>query len=182
VFAEEDIDEGTKLLEKMANGALQNNAAFIEEYQSVMSSLQHDMRFAETLKNRKTIMGFVMDTDMIKGSLPPAITKLDDNNLGQLQLNKPTGYTSNLELFQKSAYGGSVFDNPLLDDDSVFRRVPLLQVYGNQLYRNARSTGSIWIVSCTPVKTRRAMTGTAALPILPSNAGFVCNQQMLVDR
>jgi len=119
VFAEEDIDEGTKLLEKMANGALQNNAAFIEEYQSVMSSLQHDMRFAETLKNRKTIMGFVMDTDTIKGSLPPATTKLDDNNLGQLQLNKPTGYTENIELLQKSAYGG-VFDNPLLDDSVAF--------------------------------------------------------------
>jgi adenylate cyclase len=136
VFAEEDIDEGAKLLEKMANGSLQNNAAFIEEYQRVMSSLQHDLRFAETLKNRKTIMGFVMDTDTIKGSLPPAITELDDNTLSQLQLNKPTGYTANLELLQKSAYGGGFFDNPLLDDDGVFRRVPLLQVYGNQLYES----------------------------------------------
>ena len=136
VFAEEDIDEGTKLLEKMAHGSLQNNTAFIEEYQRVISSLQHDRRFAETLNNRKTIMGFVMDTDTIKGSLPPAITELDDNTLNGLQLNKPTGYTANLELLQKSAYGGGFFDNPLLDDDGVFRRVPLLQVYENQLYES----------------------------------------------
>jgi len=136
VFAEEDVDEGAKLLEKMAHGTLQNNAAFIEEYRRVMSSLQHDLQFAETLKNRKTIMGFVMDSDTIKGSLPPAIAELDDNTLGELQLNKPTGYTANLELLQKSAYGGGFFDNPLLDDDGVFRRVPLLQVYGNQLYES----------------------------------------------
>jgi adenylate cyclase len=136
VFAEEDIDEGAKLLERMANGSLKNNPAFIEEYRRVMSSLQHDQRFAETLKNRKTIMGFVMDTDTIKGSLPPAITELDDATLNGLQLNRPTGYTANLELLQKNAYGGGFFDNPLLDDDGVFRRVPLLQVYGNQLHES----------------------------------------------
>lgn len=136
VFAEADIDEGSKLLEKMATGSLRDNPAFIEEYRRVMSSLQHDQRFAETLKNRKTIMGFVMDTDTIKGTLPAAITELDNTTLSRLQLNKPTGYTANLEILQKSAYGGGFFDNPLLDDDGVFRRVPLLQTYRNGLYES----------------------------------------------
>lgn len=136
VFAEEDIDEGTKLLEQMASGALRNDPQFIDEYQRVIPSLQHDQRFAESLNNRNTIMGFVLDTETKKGVLPPAITELDNSTLNRLQLNKPTGYTANLELLQKSAYGGGFFDNPLLDDDGVFRRVPLLQTYGNQLHES----------------------------------------------
>jgi len=70
VFAEADIDEGAKLLDEMANGSLQDDPQFIEEYHRVMSSLQHDKRFSESLKDRKTVMGFVMDTDSIKGGLP----------------------------------------------------------------------------------------------------------------
>ena len=49
VFAEEDIDEGTKLLSRMAQGSLKDDPRFIEEYQRVMPSLQHDQRFADSL-------------------------------------------------------------------------------------------------------------------------------------
>jgi adenylate cyclase len=136
VFAEEDIDEGAKLLENMATGTLRNNSEFIEEYHRVLPSLQHDQQFARTLHDRKTILGFVMDTDTIKGSLPEAFTELDKSTADRLKLNRPAGYTANLELLQKNAYGGGFFDNPLLDDDGVFRRAPLLQVYGFQLYES----------------------------------------------
>ncbi|HHJ34451.1 MAG TPA: CHASE2 domain-containing protein, partial [Gammaproteobacteria bacterium] len=77
VFAEPDIDEGAKLLDRMANSSLQNDPTFIQEYNRVMPSLQHDQLFAESLRGRKTVMGFVMDTDTIKGSLPQAIATLD---------------------------------------------------------------------------------------------------------
>lgn len=137
VFAEPDIDEGAKLLDKMASGSLKNNTGFIKEYRHVISSLQHDQRFAEALKNRKTVMGFVLGgTDTSKGSLPEAVTELDKNTIDRLLLNKPTGYTANLELLQKSAFSGGFFDNPLLDDDGVFRRVPLLQVYNGKVYES----------------------------------------------
>jgi len=136
VFAEADIDEGAKLLDQMANGALSENPQFIDEYQRVMSSLQHDQRFAEALAGRKTVMGFVMNTDTIKGSLPEAITRLDKNTLNRLPLPKPTSYTANLEMLQDKALSGGFFDNPLLDDDGVFRRVPLLQAYNNELYES----------------------------------------------
>ena len=111
VFAEADIDEGAKLLDKMATGSLQDNPEFIAEYSRVMSSLQHDQRFAETLKDRPTVMGFVMDTDIIKGTLPPAITKLDKKTLDRLPLIKPEGHTANLEILQDSAFSGGFFDN-----------------------------------------------------------------------
>ena len=136
VFAEEDIDEGAKLLDEMANGSLQDDPQFIEEYHRVMSSLQHDKRFSESLKDRKTVMGFVMDTDSIKGGLPKPITRLDKKTLKKLAINKTEGYTANLKLLQESAFSGGFFNNPLLDDDGVFRRVPLLQTYKNELHES----------------------------------------------
>ncbi|PCJ89182.1 MAG: adenylate/guanylate cyclase domain-containing protein [Thiotrichaceae bacterium] len=136
VFAEADIDEGAKLLNKMASGSLRDDPEFIQEYNRVMPSLQHDRRFAESLKDRKTVLGFVMGTDTIKGDLPKPIAKLDKKTLKNLAVNKPTGYTANLKILQDSAYSGGFFDNPLLDDDGVFRRVPLIQTYGNDLHES----------------------------------------------
>lgn len=135
VFAEADIDEGAKLLDAMASGSLQGNPAFIKEYRRVTSSLQHDQRFAESLKSRKIVMGYVLGgADRSKGSLPEAIIKPDIHTLDRLLLNKPTAYTANLEILQKSAFSGGFFDNPLLDDDGVFRRVPLIQAYHGKIY------------------------------------------------
>lgn len=136
VFAEADIDEGGRLLEEMANGPLNNNPAFLNEYKRVMASLQRDQQFADSLKNRKTIMGLVFDTDTVKGQLPNPIGKLDENMKGRLPLMTPKGYTANIDILQNSAYGGGFFDNPLLDNDGVFRRVPLLQVYDGQIYES----------------------------------------------
>lgn len=136
VFAEEDIDEGAKLLEKMASGSLKDDPVFIDEYHRVMPSLQHDQRFAESLKNRKTVMGFVMDTPSVKGGLPKAITELEKTTLKKLAINKTEGYTANLKLLQDSAFSGGFFNNPLLDSDGVFRRVPLLQSYENELHES----------------------------------------------
>jgi adenylate cyclase len=77
-----------------------------------------------------------MDTDTIKGELPSAITELDNNTLKKLALHKAKGYTANLKSLQDSAFSGGFFNNPLLDDDGVFRRVPLLQIYENQLHES----------------------------------------------
>ena len=136
VFAEEDIDEGARLLDSMANGSLKGDPEFIKEYRRVMPSLRHDQRFAESLKNRKTVMGFVMDTETTKGELPEAIAKMDDKALAQLEILDTQGYTANLKLLQDSAYSGGFFDNLLLDADGVFRRVPLLQIHQNKLYES----------------------------------------------
>ncbi len=136
VFAEEDIDEGTKILDRMAKGSLKDDPAFIEEYLRVIPSLKHDQLFAESLKNRNTVMGFVMNTGSTKGSLPEPVTELSKKTLDKLAIFKSRGYTANLKLLQDSAFSGGFFNNPLLDSDGVFRRVPLLQIYKNQLHES----------------------------------------------
>ena len=136
VFAEADIDEGGRLLEEMSKGVLKNNTAFQKEYKKVMKSLQRDIIFAESLEGRKTIMGFVMDINTAVGKLPQPVAELDRESLDKLSFIKPKGYTANLDIFQEKAYSGGFFDNPMIDDDGVFRRVPLVQEYDGKLYES----------------------------------------------
>jgi adenylate cyclase len=46
------------------------------------------------------------------------------------------GFTGNLPELQTAAAGGGFFDNPALDRDGVYRRVPLLQRYHGALYES----------------------------------------------
>ena len=139
VFAEEDIDEGGKLLEQLSKGPLKDNSEFQNEYQKISSALRRDEQFAKSLANRKTIMGVVFlnnETASLKGSLPEPVARLDDGLKGRIRFHSPTGYTSNLKILQDKAYGGGFFDNPALDDDGVFRRVPLLQEFNGELHES----------------------------------------------
>ena len=139
VFAEEDIDEGGKLLERMSKSSLKNNTSFQKEYSKVRDSLLRDEMFAKSLKDRQTIMGVVFlsnESSTSKGGLPVSVASLDDNTKGRIPFYSPNAYTANIGILQKNAFSGGFFDNPALDDDGVFRRVPLLQEHDGQLYES----------------------------------------------
>ena len=139
VFAEEDIDEGGRLLEQMSKSSLKNNANFQKEYSKVRSTLLRDEMFAKSLNDRQTIMGVVFlnnESSTFKGGLPKPVALLDANTKGRIPFYTPNGYTANIEILQKNAYSGGFFDNPALDDDGVFRRVPLIQEYDGQLHES----------------------------------------------
>ena len=136
VFAEADEDEGAKFLQRMADGPLYDNAAFQLEYSKALSALKRDDIFSRSLENRKTILGFVMDTNTHKGMLPEPVAILDDSLKDRIAFIKAEGYTANLEILQSSALSAGFFDNPLIDDDGVYRRIPLLQEYEGVLYES----------------------------------------------
>jgi adenylate cyclase len=52
----------------------------------------------------------------------------------RLPISKAVGYGGNLEILQTSAQSGGFFDNPFVDADGVFRRVPLVQSYQDYLF------------------------------------------------
>ena len=60
------------------------------------------------------------------GLLPAAITKINPQWSSRLPIKKAVGYGGNLEVLQSSARSGGFFDNPFVDSDGVFRRVPLV--------------------------------------------------------
>jgi adenylate cyclase len=111
----------------MADGPLNHDAAFQLEYSKVLKVLQRDTRFAKSLANRKTILGFVMDTNTHKGVLPAPAATLDSSLTDRIPFIKAEGHTANLDMLQTNAFSGGFFDNPLVDYDGVYRRVPLLQ-------------------------------------------------------
>jgi adenylate cyclase len=135
VFAESDEDEGAKLLQKMADGPLKHDAAFQQEYSTALNALQRDTIFAKSLDNRKTILGFVLNTSTHKGVLPAPAAILDSSLTDRIPFIKARGHTANLEILQANAFSGGFFDNPLVDDDGVYRRIPLLQEYEGMLSR-----------------------------------------------
>lgn len=136
VFAEADEDEGAKLLQKMADGPLRHDTAFQLEYTKALNVLQRDTKFARSLENRKTILGFVMDTNTHKGLLPAPSAIPDSSLTDRIPFIKAEGYTANLDILQTKAFSGGFFDNPIVDDDGVYRRVPLLQEYEGMLYES----------------------------------------------
>ena len=139
VFAEEDLDQGGALLEQMSKNALKNNNEFQKEYRKVRNSLHRDEMFAKSLSDRKTIMGVVFlnnETAALKGALADPVLQLDASIRNSIPFFSSNGYTANLEILQKNAYSGGFFDNPAIDDDGVFRRVPLLQEHDGKLYES----------------------------------------------
>ena len=136
VFAEADQDAAAGWLRSMAQGPLKDNRAFQREYARIDAELRRDDTLARSLKNRKTVLGYIFGTDTRKGMLPAPVAGADIFRGSDAPFIKAEGYTANLRILQSGAYSAGFFDNPLLDDDGVYRRVPLLQEFDDQLYES----------------------------------------------
>ena len=140
VFAEKDESSGLEAFESLADNQLKGNQAYKDALAAIRPTLQHDEIFARSLKDRNIVMGYyfksIVDEDdtAVGGLLPPAITKMDSQWRERLPINKAEGYTGNLKVLQSAAKSGGYFDNPLVDQDGVFRRVPLIQNYSDYLF------------------------------------------------
>jgi adenylate cyclase len=139
-FAEKDRSSGLEAFEKLARGELSEDPAYQTAFEKIRPSLQHDRIFAESLRGRNVVMGYIFKTpDLSKqsentGSLPPPTMKMDAEWKQRLRIIERPGYVGNLEVLQTATELGGYIDNPLVDADGVFRRVPLIQNYGENLY------------------------------------------------
>ena len=167
VFAEPDEDQAAKLLKHMAGGPLKNDTAFQLEYMKAIPMLEPDAVFASSLEYRKSILGFVMDTGTRKGKLPRPVVNVDASLKKRIPFIEAQGYSANLESLQASAIAGGFFDNPLLDDDGVYRRMPLLQLYNNGLYESL------------PLAVVRAVLNFPALELVTNTAANSAEDTLL---
>ena len=140
VFAEKDESSGLEQFEQLANTTLKDNSDYKRALQEIRPSLMHDDIFANSLVGKNVVMGYYFKANLqegesgITGLLPPALTRMDAQWSERLPLNKAAGYGGNLEILQSSARSGGYFDNPFVDADGVFRRVPLVQAYEGYLF------------------------------------------------
>lgn len=143
------------------------------------SSPSHrDRLFAESLDARRTVLGYVFGSETRKGELPDPVAVLDPATAGLVPFIRTDSYTANLPILQAHAYGGGFFDNPLVDNDGVFRRAPLLQRFENRLYeslplalaRSALDSPNLELVVAPPTDDGPALlewlkTGDLAIPV-----------------
>jgi adenylate cyclase len=138
-FPEPDRQVGQRLLDDIATGPLADNTDFQLVYESLRPRLETDQRFAESLRGRPVVMGYVFRFQQDEageqtiGELPAPLVPPDEFS-PKLHMITAEGYTANLPILQRNARSGGFFDNPVVDSDGVFRRVPAIQKYEEALY------------------------------------------------
>jgi len=140
MFSEPDIDSGAAMFTELANGALKNNNAYQRQYKRILPSLERDKIFSESLKDRKTVLGFafINESNANTTILPEPVLELPDELQNKLGLIQQKAFTANIPILQKNAFSGGFIDNPSIayDADGVFRRVPLLQMHDGKIYES----------------------------------------------
>lgn len=99
-----------------------------------------DERLADALAAYPVVLGYYFQ-GLRQPSDPPSVGKLPapirvEMADGSLPFPEPERYTANLPTLQQNALGAGFFDNPRVDGDGVFRRVPMLQRWEGELYPN----------------------------------------------
>ncbi|MBE7422924.1 MAG: adenylate/guanylate cyclase domain-containing protein [Zoogloeaceae bacterium] len=136
VFAEPDDSSGLKALDGLSRRELKENAAFQAALQSLRPQLDHDGRFAQTLKGRPVILGYYLSgrsDGVSSGALPPPVLPAGSFTGRSIPFTVWSSYGGNLAEFQKAALTGGHF-NPLVDFDGISRRVPLIVEYKDEYY------------------------------------------------
>ena len=139
-FAEPDSTGGAKLLDSLAQGPLADLPGFAQRLPGLRDQLDGDQAFAAALKGKPVVLGLFMKQSLPQGEAAdtgalcaPVIDSAGLSLLG-VDFLKAEGYGGNVAPLQAAAAACGFFDNPGVDADGQFRRVPLLQEYHGQIY------------------------------------------------
>jgi len=139
VFAEPDASTGLGTLQAWAEGPLAGDPLFLETLEQNRPLLDYDGIFARSLADRPIVLGYIFRREgdpgaQIKvGALPPPVIPAARNDT-TIPFHEAQGYTANLPQIQRNAPAAGFFENPTVDPDGVYRRVPMLQVHRGGLY------------------------------------------------
>ncbi|MDZ7842369.1 MAG: adenylate/guanylate cyclase domain-containing protein [Gammaproteobacteria bacterium] len=133
VFAEQERHTAFENLEDMlrsgGQGALADQVASLTP--------RTDARFAESLEGRPVALGYYFSGNANStGRLPEPYLPAEIAETMAIPAPRANGYGANLPVLQDAARHGGFFDNPLSDEDGVFRRAPTLQSYQGGLYES----------------------------------------------
>lgn len=100
-----------------------------------------DNLLGQVLMNYPVVSAFYFDQAQPQKNIrstgvlpPPLIINNPAESWQQLPLRSPARFTSNSPSVQSFVLSGGYFDNPMVDADGIFRRVPLMQQWQNELY------------------------------------------------
>ncbi|MGQ7262803.1 CHASE2 domain-containing protein [Vreelandella sp. V005] len=113
---------------------------FIRDYPQLSylsPPMDGDEQLASALSAHPVVLGYYFQASRQPGD-PPALGQLPvPTSVAEprpLTFPEPERYTANLPILQNNALSAGFFDNPRVDEDGVFRRVPMLQRWEGELY------------------------------------------------
>ncbi len=103
---------------------------------ALLNDLTPDRELAEAIEGQPVVLGYLFDhssKQLNVGALPaPVMLETGEGTLTTVP--DATGHVANLSLLQAATPWAGFFDNPQVDVDGIYRRVPLLQRYEQGYY------------------------------------------------
>lgn len=134
VFAEADDNVVLRKLDNILSDRTDSPVA--REIQAAFP--RRDLSFAKSIERRPVVLGYYfsynIDDPRTTGMLPEAVLPAEIAEALEVSAVAAHGFGANLELLQQAAQRGGFFDNPLSDDDGIFRRAPLVLSYQGAIY------------------------------------------------
>ena len=136
VFAEADSKSGRQSLEEIANRT--EDQTLQKQLRQIAVEINGDRLLADSFKDRPVVLGYYFNiseelSDSV-GVLPEPVFEDDGFMSETLYAVKGTGFNGNLADLQEHATDAGFFSNPLIDEDGIIRRVPLLHEYNGAIY------------------------------------------------
>ena len=140
LFAEAEERSAERLLRSLAASPIAEDPDVANEIARQQALLDSNIRFAESLIARDVVTGFVFKDSLAEGepattgALPKPVILGSALDGVDVPFVTAKGFAGNLPELQANAIAGGFFDSPIIDSDGVFRRAPLLQQFGDDLY------------------------------------------------
>jgi len=134
VFAEADDSKVLRKLDQIVSQ--QSDSDLSRKIRAAFP--ERDDSFARSMENRPIVLGYYFSYDIDDppktGALPDPILPAEIAEALDVSAMSASGFGANLEILQRAAGRGGYFDNPLSDDDGVFRKAPMVQSYEGAIY------------------------------------------------
>ncbi|MGH8704436.1 MAG: CHASE2 domain-containing protein [Burkholderiales bacterium] len=138
VWAEPDTSSGIKTLQALADNELKGLSGFQEAFKQMQGKLDFDGLFASAIKGRPVVLGYYFNSEerAVKANAIPEPVLPKGTFAGRkIDFTQWRGYTGNLPDYVKYAANAGHF-NPLVDDDGVSRRVPMILEFEDAYYES----------------------------------------------
>ncbi|HWY23349.1 MAG TPA: adenylate/guanylate cyclase domain-containing protein, partial [Nevskia sp.] len=139
-FAQPDSTAGAQLLDSLAQGPLADLPGFAQRLPGLHDQLDGDRIFAAALNGKPVVLGLFLKQSIPQGESASSgavcapVIDAAGRSLLDVGFLKAEGYGGNVAPLQAAAPACGFFDNPGVDPDGQFRRVPLLQEFQGQIY------------------------------------------------
>jgi adenylate cyclase len=138
IWAERDTSSGIDTLDSLAQKDLKQVPGFQEAYQKLRPSLDNDGLFAQSIKDRAVVLGYYFNSEesaVTVNAIPEPVLPKGTFSGRNIPFFEWKGYTGNLPIYVKNAAAAGHF-NPLIDEDGVARRVPMLLEWQGAYYES----------------------------------------------